>query len=125
MENKKPADACPSCLLVYESCDIVAEAIQPLPEVCPPRNYKNQAWCHDCASAETLVRFKYVPTWAMARTAVGNDRHEQYRLPGFPMGLVKLGIVRPSQPGDMDKQHDWLVSIGFEPWEYGMCDDWS
>jgi hypothetical protein len=44
----------------------------------------------------------------MARIAVGNERQEQYRLPGVPMGLVKDGLVRASKVGDLKAQHAWL-----------------
>ena len=44
----------------------------------------------------------------MARIAVGNDRQEQYRLPGVPMGLAMDGQIRKSKPGDLEDQHAWL-----------------
>lgn len=50
--------------------------------------------------------------FAMARIAVGNDRQEQLRMPGFPMGLVLYGIMRPSQPGDFETLLDWHDRMG-------------
>jgi hypothetical protein len=44
----------------------------------------------------------------MARIAVGNDRQEQYRLPGVPLGLVAQHYVRPSKAGDLKRHHAWL-----------------
>lgn len=108
---------CPHCVAAFERGEIRAEAIQPLPESCPPLANDGTPWCHDCSSAERLVRFGTVPTWGMARTAVGNDRQEQYRLCGIPMGLVLAGVVRPSKPGDMEKHHEWLEAVGYEPWQ--------
>ena len=128
--SAKPADlpkACPSCVQAFNDGWIRAEAIQALTS-CPSMGLDGEPQCHDCASAGTLVRFKYVPTWAMGRTAVGNDRQEQYRLPGMPMGLVKMGLVRASQPGDLEKHHEWLITaLGYEGWEendnegFGRC----
>ena len=51
-------------------------------------------------------------TWEQARIAVANDRQEQLRLPGMPIGLVASGLVRPSMPGDMEKHHAWLKEAG-------------
>ncbi len=50
----------------------------------------------------------------MARVAVGNDRMEQYRLPGVPMGLVGEKLVRANEPGDFDNQLEWLERSGLE-----------
>jgi hypothetical protein len=50
----------------------------------------------------------------MARLAVGNDRMEQYRLPGVPMGLVQQRLVRPSEDGDFEDQLAWLERSGLE-----------
>jgi hypothetical protein len=47
-------------------------------------------------------------SFVAARIAVGNERQEQYRLPGVPMGLVAAGYVRPSAPGDFERQLRWL-----------------
>lgn len=64
--------------------------------------------CHDCASADLILRYDLLPYWEMARIAVGNDRQEQLRLPGIPKGLVAMGIMRPSQPGAFKAHHAWL-----------------
>lgn len=55
-----------------------------------------------------MVRLGYVPDWDMARTAVSNDRQEQLRLPGAPLGLVQMGLMRPSEEGEFERHHDWL-----------------
>ena len=47
-------------------------------------------------------------TFEMARIAVGNDRQDQYRLPGIPMGTVQMGITKRSHDGDLADQHAWL-----------------
>ncbi len=105
--NAKP---CPSCIKAWNHGVIRQEAIQPLPEGVgvAPLNHDGNPWCFDCASADTVQRFMAMPTWGMARTAVSNDRQEQYRLPGAPMGLVYRKMVRPSEPGDFEKHLEWL-----------------
>jgi hypothetical protein len=74
------------------------------------RKHKGVKICYDCAAAELLMR---LPQWGMslfiqARIAIGNDRQEQYRLPGAPMGLVNVGLCRPSKRGDLAEQRKWL-----------------
>jgi hypothetical protein len=82
--------------------------------------------CYDCAAADTIIKLKYVPGWtkdprdygssfSMARIVVGNDRQEQLRLPGAPMGMVYHGVVRPSAPGDLEKHHRWMDEKAI-PW---------
>lgn len=107
--------ACPSCLRASMDGHMRREAIQPLPELAPPLSRQNNApCCHDCAVADTLVALGYVPDWDMARTVVSNDRQEQLRLPGAPMGLVGMRLMRPSAPGDMERHHAWLAKQGIE-----------
>ena len=89
-----------------------AEAVLPLPSVAPPRSRPgNKPCCHDCALADALVGMG-IPTWDMARTAVANDRQEQLRLPGAPIGLVQSGLMRPNEEGDLDRHHKWLANHG-------------
>jgi hypothetical protein len=96
-----------------------AEGIQPLPEGAwaPLARDGSGRCCHDCASADSLVAAGILEDWGMGRTAVYNDRAEQYRLPGAPTSLVGAKFVRPSEDGDMDKNHEWLKSIGLNDWE--------
>lgn len=108
--------ACPRCKALAVAGRIRAETVQRLPEgAAAPMGLSGQKECYDCASAETLIRMGVVgggsrdeQAFEMARIAVGNDRQEQYRLPGVPMGLVKAHLVRPSAPGDFEEQHAWL-----------------
>jgi len=88
------------------------EAVQPLPEgALAPVGLDGKSQCHDCASAGTLMRLLGL-TWSQARIAVANDRQEQYRLPGVPIGLVYNGIVKPSQEGDLERHHQWMKQVG-------------
>jgi hypothetical protein len=65
--------------------------------------------CHDCASADGLMAYsKKGLDFLMARIAVGNDRQEQYRLPGISMGLVAEGLMRASKEGDFQRHLAWL-----------------
>jgi hypothetical protein len=102
---------CSRCLALARKGVIRTETVQPLPKgAFAPLGLNRQKCCFDCASADTLLRFPKsgVADFTMARIAVGNDRQEQYRLPGVPMGLVKAGFVRPSKPGDFEKHIAWL-----------------
>ena len=62
-------------------------------------------------------------SWVMARVAVGNDRLEQYRLPGVPMGLAhpSFNLVRTSMPGDLQEIHAWLDAHGIGAEDGGLC----
>jgi hypothetical protein len=109
-------EPCPRCLSAYFADDIHVQAIQRLPKgaAAPLADDGTGPCCHDCSAADTLIRMKTVPTWSMARLAVGNDRMEQYRLPGVPMGLVQQRLVRPSEDGDFEDQLAWLERSGLE-----------
>lgn len=88
--------------------------IQPLPQgaAAPLGIRDNKKCCYDCASADTLIKLGHFSNddqgFFMARVAVGNERSDQYRLPGAPMGLVLAHIVRPSAPGDFETHLAWL-----------------
>ena len=101
---------CPRCLALAMDRLIRPETVQRLPKgigVAPVARDGSGKCCFDCASADALT-CRMGLTFAMARIAVGNDRQEQYRLPGAPMGLVGQRIVRPSVKGDLEDQHAWL-----------------
>ena len=117
--QKKPQiplseEPCPRCLEAAAEGILHTQAVQRLPEgpFAPLALDGSGKCCWDCASADTLVRMKILPRWGMARTAVGNDRMEQYRLPGVPMGLVQQKLVRPSEDGDFEDQLEWLERQG-------------
>lgn len=104
--------ACPSCIRALFADQIRHEAVQPLPPYAGPLDNEGKPWCQDCATAEVLRRIGSVPTWEMARTAVGNDRQEQYRIPGMPIGLVGRGLMRPNAHGDLARHYEWLRTVG-------------
>lgn len=108
----RPAAPCARCLSVPS---LRREAVQPLPRgvLAPLARDGTGPCCQDCASADTLQRFGLAPGFEAARIAVANDRQEQYRLPGAPMGLVAIGLVRPSKPGDFERQIAWLNAHGW------------
>lgn len=101
---------CERCLGLAVFGHIRAETVQRMPEkpFAPLSREDNKPCCRDCAAADTIVRCGYAPGFIAARIAVGNDRQEQYRLPGVLMGLVKVGLVAPSEPGDFENQLKWL-----------------
>lgn len=104
---------CPRCLHQAMQGKLRSEAVLPLPAAAPPRSRPgNKPCCHDCALADTLVGMTGMMTWDMARTVVANDRQEQLRLPGAPMGLVQSGMMRPCEEGDLDAHHKWLENHG-------------
>jgi len=86
------------------------ETVQPLPEgaAAPLAVDGSGKCCFDCQAADTVCRFQKALNFEMARIAVGNDRQEQYRLPGVPLGLVAQHYVRPSKAGDLKRHHAWL-----------------
>ena len=99
---------CPRCLKLAWSGHIARETIMPLPKF-PALGLDGMRCCHDCESADTLIKLKTLPNdFAMARIAVGNDRREQLRLPGAPIGLVYSNIVRPCAKGDLEEHLKWL-----------------
>lgn len=103
---------CPTCMRLVFNGIIRTEMVQPLPpKGIAPLNYEGEATCYDCSSALTLMKRVQALDFNMARIAVGNDRQEQFRLPGVEMGLVADHIVRPSKPGDLDKHCKWLRSL--------------
>lgn len=101
---------CPRCLPLAGFGQIRAETVQRLPRrPFAPLGPDNKPCCFDCQAADNLLRVaRAVPDFLAARIAVGNDRQEQYRLPGAKMGLVLAGIARPSSPGDFEDQLRWL-----------------
>ena len=102
---------CPRCLELAQTGRIRTETVQRLPEglgVAPRARDGSGKCCFDCASADGLLQRVSGMTFEMARIAVGNDRQEQYRLPGVPMGLAMDGQIRKSAPGDLEDQHAWL-----------------
>lgn len=105
------APPCPRCYELALEGELRPEMVQPVPDgAWAPIGKNHIKCCYDCASADTLMRLGYggVPSWEAARIAVGNERQEQYRLPGAPMGLVLAGLVKASAPGDLEKQHVWM-----------------
>lgn len=126
------AEACPRCLPLTMFGALRVEMVMPLPKgdgVAPHARDGSGPCCFDCAAADGLWRAvlpgKYAPIserrgerpdagwFLMARIAVGNDRAEQMRLPGCPMGLVYFGLVNPSRPGDLDRHYAWLNSLPY------------
>lgn len=104
-------DVCSRCLELAQAGRIRAETIQRLPlnvAAQPLAQDGSGKCCYDCASADALMRVSGGLTFPMARIAVGNDRQDQYRLPGFPGGTVQMKITRPSKDGDLADQHAWL-----------------
>lgn len=101
---------CPRCMALAQDHKIRPETVQRMPEglgVAPIAQDGSGKCCFDCGFADGLVARKLGMDFEMARIAVGNDRQEQYRLPGAPMGLVQQGL-RKNKPGDLDEQHKWL-----------------
>ncbi len=102
---------CPRCLVLARERKIRPEMLQPLPAgAFAPRGHDGSGpCCFDCQAADTLLRTTpSVPGFVAARIATGSDREDQLRLPGAPMGLVLAGLLRPSQPGDLERHHEWL-----------------
>jgi len=127
---------CPRCLPLAFNGQIQIEAVQPLPPPgwAPLAVDGSGPCCFDCQAADTVLKMlarnpgkarphltklvsKRVLTrevasagmdFPMARVCVANDRCEQHRLPGVPMGLVLEGWVRASKPGDFERHLAWM-----------------
>jgi hypothetical protein len=111
MEHEMTEDPCPRCLPLAGFGQIRLETVQRMPKGAAAPVAKEKGGgpcCLDCAAADLLLSVSGAPGFLAARIAVGNDRQEQYRLPGVPMGLVMAGYVRPSKKGDFEKQLAWL-----------------
>lgn len=111
-------EPCPRCLALANEGQLRLEMVQRLQigGAAPVARDGSGKCCLDCASADGLLSFMGVGQYlnfVMARIAVGNDRQEQYRLPGAPMGLVQQGLGRPSKAGDLDDQHEWLERMNW------------
>jgi len=106
---------CPRCLGMARKGQLRIETVQRLPvgAFAPLAHDGSGKCCRDCGAADAVQRVVGLPTFYHARLAVANDRQEQYRLPGAPMGLVRLGLVAPSAPGDLDDQYRWLDVMGW------------
>jgi hypothetical protein len=100
---------CARCIALAREGRIRTETIQRPPRgaFAPLARDGSGPCCLDCASADGLARFQGL-SFVAARIAVGNERQEQYRLPGVPMGLVAAGMVRASARGDFEDQLAWL-----------------
>lgn len=117
---------CVRCFALYVGAHLVGEMVRPLPRH-PSIGLNGEDQCPDCQAAETLLKLgiitvdlrafmrgnekaidDYFVAFRMARIAIGNERMEQFRLPGAQMGLVKMGIMRPSAPGDFEKHMRWM-----------------
>lgn len=138
--HRHSTDACPRCLPLAFSDQMPIECVQPLPPfgIAPRTVEDGERCCFDCASTDTALKMltrdraktnrylyrarfragergQHVPaglTWDMLRIAVANDRSEQYRLPGVPMGMVMKGWVRPSYEGELEEHYTWLARVG-------------
>jgi len=67
-------------------------------------------WEHDFEAEEAMYEDSLAGSFMMARTAVGNCRQEQFRLPGVPTGLAGAGYIRKNKPGDLEKHWAWQKS---------------
>lgn len=104
---------CPFCVEFMDLGTLRPEAVQRMPAgAMAPLNMDGRKWCFDCNAAHTVCKVTGL-AWDHARVAVANDRQEQYRMPGIPMGLVQAKLMKPSAPGDLEAQIAWLESIGF------------
>lgn len=102
-------EPCLRCLSLAKEGTLRAEMVQRMPQgAFAPMGLDKKKCCRDCGAADTLTKVSKALNFKQARVAVGNDRQEQYRLPGAPMGLVLAGIAAPAQEGDLDDQLDWL-----------------
>lgn len=134
---------CLRCVKLAYSGRIRTETVMPLPpgDTAPEAADGSGPCCWDCQSADNLQklmsrglaphlgpRTRHVVhkttqeriddwsafTFVMARVAVGNDRQEQLRMPGMPMGLAhpSVNLVRLSKTNALQDHHDWMDRNG-------------
>jgi hypothetical protein len=103
---------CPDC----QSADTMHQIFNREP---PPRGFGEFAeaantffqpvpFTERCSQEERGPHRSTLMTWRMCRVAVGNDRRDQYRLPGLPQGFVFTGLVAASAPGELERHHAWM-----------------
>lgn len=117
-----PRELCGSCREANEDDVLRTEAMRPLsgqPGVDALSRYTQEPRkiCADCNAAETLMGLQGM-TWDQARIAIANDRQEQLRLPGAPLGILVTQLGGQfSKEGELDDCHRWLDAIGCEDWQ--------
>ena len=103
---------CPCCYALAKEGVIVFEAVQPLlGGVRDPLSRRSGIGhiCRDCAAAEFLnAHILQELDFSSCRITTANERREQLRLPGAPLGLVAMRIMQPSKTGELEAHHDWL-----------------
>lgn len=109
---------CPKCLKLYVDDQIRDEMVQPVPAgaFAPFDRIDKVDTCKDCAATYGLMRLlgydahgpEGIQGFLMMRIAVGNDRQEHLRLPTLASGLVLVGIMERSYPGDFERHIKWL-----------------
>ena len=107
-------EPCPRCLPLVLDGTIRPEMLQPIYNDArdPYAIDGSGRCCRDCGAADTLTKLgQGHPDWPQTRLVIGNDRAEQMRLPGAPMGLVKLRYMRASVPGEFEAHHKWLDKV--------------
>lgn len=99
-------EPCPICLPLAVRGVIRAEMVQRLPVkgFAPLSKRTRTSCCFDCAKAEGLMSSYPGLDFTMLRIAVGNERQDNLRLPGYPS---PLGII-PNVKGDFDDHLKWL-----------------
>lgn len=102
---------CPRCLKLALVGHLRDEPVMPL----HPQSAMNALahdgsgkCCGDCEAADNLCARGAAPSFKAARVVTANDRQKQLRLPGYPMGLVKDGIMRANRKGDFERHLAWL-----------------
>lgn len=118
------AEACDRCVLAWDRGLIDRGAIQPLPATAPPKGFDGGPCCHDCQAADDLTRSGGLD-FDQARTAVGNERTEQYRMPfsmRAAMGLAQGRHIHvAAEDFDLDEHYEWLSDAGIPDDE----DEWG
>ena len=107
---------CPDC----QAADTLHQVMNPEPEyteldewaVAAEEGFCPVPFTEPCKAERIGPNRSLGVTWRMARIAVGNDRRDQLRAPGLPMGLVSNGMMPASAPGDLELHWAWLKENG-------------
>lgn len=112
MREKLSEVPCPLCLKLFEDNKLRLETIQRLPKgALAPLDSDGNKICWDCNTAFTLCKLGNGTFEQHNRIAVANDRQEQYRAPGSPIGLAQKQMLMKNEEGDLEDQHRWLDEV--------------
>lgn len=109
-DTYEEGDPCPRCYPLAGFGHIRWESVMPLRggslDALAPDG--SGPCCIDCAAADRLHKTMPGMEFHSMRTCTGEDRVQQMRIPGAPLGLIQAGMMEPNKPGDWERHQAWL-----------------